>query len=64
MKFLDSLKSYLQGVREEAKRISWPTRKEATRDVIALFIFSVVVAVFLGLVDFGFLQFVKSFIVK
>ncbi len=64
MKLFDSLKSYLVGVREESKRISWPSRKDATRDVIALLVFCVLVAVFLGAVDFGFLQAVKQFILR
>lgn len=64
MKLFDSLKGYLVGVRDEAKRISWPTRKDATRDVIALLVFCVLMAVFLGAIDFGFLQTVKQFILR
>lgn len=64
MKLIDSLKAYLVGVREEAKRISWPTRKDATRDVIALLVFCVIMALFLGATDFGFLQAVKQFILR
>ena len=64
MKLLDSLKTYIIGVRDEGKRISWPSRKDATRDVIALLVFCVLTAVFLGAIDFGFLQAVKQFILR
>ncbi len=64
MKLIEFLKTYIKGVGEEARRISWPTRKEATKDVIALIIFCLIVALFLGIVDYVFLQGVGIFIKK
>jgi len=64
MKLIESLKVYIKGVAEEARRISWPSRKDATRDVIALIVFCAIVAVFLGAIDFEFLQGVGIFITK
>jgi preprotein translocase subunit SecE len=43
----------------EMKRISWPTVKDASRSTVAVIVISVVLAGFLGLIDFLFSMAVK-----
>lgn len=38
----------------EIKRISWPTVKDATRSTVAVIVISVILAGFLGFIDFLF----------
>ncbi len=47
---------FLQESRQELKRVNWPTRAETTRYTIFVIAFSIGIAVFLGIIDFIFLQ--------
>jgi len=42
------------GIREELKRVTWPTRAEATELTITVVILSLIVALFVGIIDFSF----------
>ncbi len=42
---------YIRQVRSELKKITWPTRKETTVSVIAVFIMAVLAALFLYFAD-------------
>lgn len=42
------------------KQVSWPSRPELTRDVKVVIQFTVVMAIFLGIVDFALNQIVKA----
>ncbi|MEW5805624.1 MAG: preprotein translocase subunit SecE [Patescibacteria group bacterium] len=64
MRFFHSIKNYLQETRTEIKKVSWPTKQETIRYVIIIIIFSGIVAAFLGLFDFGFLQLVEQIIIR
>lgn len=52
---LGRLTSFLKESRQELQHVNWPTRKETTRMVIVVIGLSLVVAAFLGAVDFAFL---------
>jgi len=58
------LKSYLQESWIELRRVNWPTRKEAINLTLVVIIFSIIVMVFLGVLDglFGYL--IKIFVLK
>ena len=45
---------FLKDVRAELKKVSWPSSRETMRLTGVVIFVSVVVAVFLGLLDFGF----------
>lgn len=49
---LGKLKLFLLESREEFKRVNWPTRKGAIKMVFIVAALSLVVAVFLGAIDF------------
>ena len=50
---LRQFKDFFEESKAEIKKVVWPTRKETIATSIAVVIFTVVVAVFLGLVDLG-----------
>lgn len=45
---------YLKDSREELKKVTWPSRKEALRQSMVVIVFSLLVAAFLGLLDYVF----------
>ncbi len=49
-----SLPTYLKESVAELKKVAWPTRQEALRSTGVVVGFSVVIAAFLGLVDYLF----------
>lgn len=46
---------FLKDVKLELKKVSWPSRQETTRLTGVVILISVVIAAFLGLLDFGFI---------
>ena len=46
--------TYLKEARVELKKVSWPTRSNTIRYTIAVILMSLVVAAFLGGLDWGF----------
>ncbi|HHV53923.1 MAG TPA: preprotein translocase subunit SecE [Firmicutes bacterium] len=45
---------FLREVRAEFRKVTWPTKKEVTTYTAVVLALSLIVAVFLGLLDFGF----------
>ncbi len=65
MKFkekLDVIKTYFLEVYMEAKRVTWPSRKDALKGTYVVLITVVVAAAFLGLVDILLAMIVQRFI--
>ena len=52
--------AFLRGVRQELKKVVWPTREELTTDTIVVIICVVVFAVGFWLIDTGFLAALKG----
>jgi preprotein translocase subunit SecE len=52
--------SFMQDSVAEAKRVSWPSRKETVQTTMVVFGLVLVMAVFLWIVDVGFLWMVKQ----
>ena len=48
----------------ELGKISWPSREQTVRLTIAVIIFSIILAGFIGAVDFGLATLVKKVIIK
>lgn len=53
---------YLKELRREFQRINWPTRSQALRMSLVVIVISLVVAAFLGLLDFVFSVALKKII--
>ncbi len=49
-----SLIRYFQNAYKELRKVTWPTRQEATRSTATVIVFSVIVAAFLGALDYAF----------
>jgi preprotein translocase subunit SecE len=64
MRLLNFLKNYLKETRFELQKVSWPTRQEATKYLVIILVFSGIMAAFLGLFDFAFLQVVERIIIR
>jgi preprotein translocase subunit SecE len=44
----------------EAKRVVWPSRRETIQTTVAVFVLVLVMAIFMWIVDVGFLSLVKA----
>lgn len=54
---------YLRGVREEVKKITWPTRQQTYRYTGIVIVVSILVAAFLGGLDFLFTYLLNTFFI-
>ncbi|MFH0778762.1 MAG: preprotein translocase subunit SecE [Candidatus Eisenbacteria bacterium] len=52
---MEKLKTFLKEVRHEMSKVSWPTRAELKDSTIVVIISVVVISVFVGIVDRGFI---------
>lgn len=52
---MQKLTKFLKESRQELAKVNWPTRKEAIHMVLIVIAISVIVALFLGAIDLGFL---------
>ncbi len=50
------LTSYIKSSIEELRRVTWPTKNQAIRLTIIVFVFCVLMAFVIGALDFGFNQ--------
>ncbi len=51
---IDTILNYFKSNFEELTKVVWPTKNQAIRLTIIVMIFCIVVAIFLGFIDFGF----------
>lgn len=49
-----SLTTYLKETYAELKKVTWPTRQEAFKSTLTVIAFSLIVAAFLGAIDYVF----------
>jgi len=52
--------NFLGEVWTELTKVVWPTKRETVKYTIIVIIFSIVVAIFLGMVDLGILAFFEK----
>lgn len=55
-----SIKTYLQETRAELKQVKWPTISKTIQVTLAVIVVSILVALILGLFDFGFTTLLKK----
>lgn len=48
---IDSAKEFFEQSKVELKKVTWPTRQETVRTSVAVLVFSLVMALYLGVVD-------------
>lgn len=56
------IREFLQESRQEFKRVNWPTREETIRYTLFVVGFSLGLALFLGVLDYGFVQILEKII--
>jgi len=61
MKMFNRLVKFIREVRNELKRVSWPSRDDVRESTTVVIVVVLVLAVFIGLVDWA-LSFLVSFI--
>ncbi len=54
--------NYIKEVRGEIKHVSWPTRSQVFAYSLVVVGISLAVAVYLGILDYGFAEVIKSII--
>ena len=59
---IERMRVFWQEARQEFKRVNWPTREETIRYTMFVVIFSVFLALFLGILDYGFVQALEKII--
>ena len=62
MNALVKIVTFFKEVRLETKRVNWPTQKDVTQNTIIVIIVSLMIATFLGVVDFVFTTFLNRVI--
>ena len=53
---------FVQGSRVEIRKVVWPTRQETTNTAIAVFVFTIVLALFFWALDSGLLWVTRRFV--
>jgi len=51
---MNSIKNYIKGSLEELTKVTWPTKNQAVRLTIIVLIFCIIIALFLGTMDYLF----------
>ena len=59
---VQKISQYFNGVQIELKKVTWLSKKEMMGSTIIVGVFSVLVAIFLFIVDFGVSQFISRLI--
>jgi preprotein translocase subunit SecE len=64
MNFLQKAINFLKESKTELKKVKWPTLKETLQYTLVVIIISLVVAAYLGGLDYIFSFFLRKFIIK
>jgi len=55
----EKVKQFLKEVKIELKKVVWPTRKDTIASTSVVIILVFIIAIFLGLVDFGLTKIIR-----
>jgi len=55
-------RQFLREVRQELKKVTWPSRKDTLSATVVVLFAVCVIAVFLGIVDSGLSNFIRAFL--
>jgi len=61
---MNKLISFIREAKVELSRVNWPTRKQILEYTVAVIIISIVLAVFLGGLDFLFSYLVENYLLQ
>ncbi|MBW2030179.1 MAG: preprotein translocase subunit SecE [Deltaproteobacteria bacterium] len=60
LRYIDVSVQFLREAKIELKKVKWPTRKELLASTAMVIILVLIVALFLGLIDFGLIKAIKN----
>ena len=55
----NKIKNFLNSVRSETKKVTWPSRKEIARSTIVVIVAIIIFAIVIGGIDIFFLQLLR-----
>lgn len=56
IRMFEKIKIFLSESKQELKRVNWPRREETVRYTIFVIVLSIGIAIFLGILDYIFIQ--------
>lgn len=59
---MNFIKNYIQEVTQELKKVSWPGKEQTINKTVLVIVVSLIVAVYIGGIDFILKQIMKSLI--
>jgi preprotein translocase subunit SecE len=59
-KYIGKASQFFREARMELRKVKWPTRKELLASTAVVIVLTLIVALFLGLVDFGLIKILKN----
>jgi preprotein translocase subunit SecE len=62
LRYVSKAGQFLKEARAELHKVKWPTRKELLASTAVVIVLTLVVSLFLGLVDFGLIKIIKTII--
>ncbi|UCF84178.1 MAG: preprotein translocase subunit SecE [Desulfobacteraceae bacterium] len=61
-KYVSKAGQFFREARMELKKVKWPTRKELLASTAVVIVLTLIIAFFLGLVDFGLVKIIKNIV--
>jgi preprotein translocase subunit SecE len=62
MEFISKITTFFKEVKMEMKKVNWPTKEETIRYTLIVIAISVVIAIYLGGLDFIFTTILNKFV--
>ena len=62
LKYISKVGQFLRESKIELKKVKWPTRKELLASTAVVIVLTLVVAFFLGIVDFGLIKIIRGIV--
>ena len=59
-KIITKIGQFLREAKVELKKVKWPTRKELLASTVVVIVLTLLVAFYLGLVDFGLIKIIRN----
>jgi len=59
-KYVGKASQFFREAKMELKKVKWPTRKELLASTAVVIVLTLIIALFLGLVDFGLIKILKN----
>ncbi len=56
---VQATREYLEEVKGELKKVTWPTRKETFSTGLAVVVLVIIISIYLGVIDFGLSRLVR-----